>query len=1192
MTVSIQNPLVIGQGGAPNAEIADLARSTGLDLERRQFLTGIDALALLPVLQRIRDAADGFNTAGFVSGYRGSPLGGLDQVLWEERARLERFGITFQPGLNEDLAATAIWGTQQLGLFPGARHEGVFSLWYGKGPGVDRSMDVFKHANAAGTSRRGGVLAVAGDDHGAKSSTLPHQSEQMFAAAMIPVLNPAGVQDYLDFGIHGWAMSRYSGCWIGLKATADTVESSASVSIDPHRIQILLPDDELPPDGLNIRWPDTPLDQEYRLQRYKGYAAMAYARLNGLNRTVMDSPRARLGIITTGKSYLDVRQALDDLGITAEMASEIGLRVLKIGMSWPLDSEDVHRFSAGLEEILVVEEKRQLIEYQLKEQLYNWREDVRPKVIGKYDDKGEWTLPHVSWQLPAAGELSPSTIAKVIATRLGRFYTNERIARRVAEIEAKERALLQPRLNLPRTPHYCSGCPHNTSTLSVPDGSMALAGIGCHYMSLWLTDGHTRTFSQMGGEGVAWVGQAPFTERKHVFANLGDGTYLHSGLLAIRQAISAGVSITYKILYNDAVAMTGGQPLDGALTVPMICAQVAAEGARKIVIVSDEPEKYTGRQDLPAGISIHHRRELDVVQRMLRDIPGTTVLVYDQTCAAEKRRRRRTGDYPDPAKRVFINERVCEGCGDCSAKSNCMSVVGIDTDYGPKRAIDQSSCNKDFSCSDGFCPSFVTIHGGKPRRGRAVGGAEGWPDLPEPALPGLDRPYNLLVTGVGGTGVVTIGAVIGRAAAAEGRGVTVLDMAGLAQKGGPVWSHIRIALAPEDLQATRIAVGEADVVIGCDEVVAIADDTLSRMQVGRTRAVINSDFSITSDVVRRFRAQGLSGDVAMHRDPDVPKARMHGQIVEAIGDDAAEFIAASRLATKLMGDSIATNAFMLGYVWQKGLIPVGAAALRAAIEAQGVAVKATLAAFQWGRRAAHDRAAVEALVSPVVAADAKAVEPLDSLIDRRAAELVRYQDEAYAARYRKLVARVRAAEASADDGSEALTRAVADGYFKLLAYKDEFEVARLLTDPAFQARLGEAFEGEFRVAYNLAPPLFARPDPVTGKIAKREFGPWLKPFLQVLAAARRWRGSWIDVFAWSKDRRLDRALIAEYEAAIGQVLGGLTAERLGRAVEIARLPTEIRGYGPVREAYAAKAASRRQQLLMSFDRADGQQVLV
>src|SRR4051812_13912373 len=810
-----------------------------------KYMSGIQALVHLPTLQKMRDAAAGLNTAGFISGYRGSPLGNLDQALWKAKKQLTEHRIHFQPGINEELAATAVWGTQQVDLFADAEVDGVFALWYGKGPGADRSLDVFKHGNAAGTAPKGGVLVVVGDDHGAKSSSLPHQSDHIFTAAMMPVLNPSGVQEFLDFGLHGWAMSRYSGCWVAMRAIADTVETSAAVQIDPFRIETKLPEDfTVPPSGLGIRWPDQPLAQEHRLQRYKVYAAMAYARANGLNRIVIDSPRARFGIVTTGKSYLDVRQALDALGIDEALASDIGLRILKVGMTWPLDAEGIRHFAEGLEEILVVEEKRQVIEYQLKEQLYNWREDVRPRVIGKYDEAGEWEQPGAEWLLPAAGELTPATVARVIARRIARFHTSERIQERLDFLDAKEKALAVPGTGMVRVPHYCSGCPHSSST-KVPEGSRALAGIGCHYMALWLSPDTTQTFSQMGGEGVPWIGQAPFTKTRHVFANLGDGTYSHSGLLAIRQAVAAQVPITYKILFNDAVAMTGGQPVEGTLTVPQIVRQVAAEGVERIVVVADDPRKYPSNAGIPSGVPIRERRELDAVQRDLREFPGVSVLVYDQTCAAEKRRRRKRKTFPDPAKRVVINDRVCENCGDCSAKSNCMSVVPVETEFGRKRTIDQSSCNKDFTCLEGFCPSFVTIEGGKLRRGKALGlegglgassglasvggqvpaegpgasvgietaeapgsdgsslileppsGERSVESLPEPAIPSVEQPYGILVTGVGGTGVVTIGALLGTAAALENKAISALDMAGLAQKGGPVFSHIRIAARQE-----------------------------------------------------------------------------------------------------------------------------------------------------------------------------------------------------------------------------------------------------------------------------------------------------------------------------------------------------------------------------------------------------------
>lgn len=1150
------------------------------------YLSGIQTLVRLPMLQRVRDAAAGLETAGFISGYRGSPLGGLDQALWKAGKQLTEHRIHFQPGINEDLAATAVWGSQQVNLFPGAKHDGVFALWYGKGPGADRSVDVFKHANAAGTSRHGGVLAVVGDDHGAKSSSLPHQSDHVFAASMIPVLNPAGVQELIDFGLHGWAMSRFSGCWVGLRAITDTVETSAGIVLDPWRVETRLPADfVMPPGGLSIRWPDPPLEQEYRLQRWKVYAAMAYARANHLNRVVIDSPRARFGIVTTGKSYLDVLQALDALGIDAALAAEIGLRVYKVGMTWPLDGEGVRHFAEGLEEILVVEEKRQVIEYQLKEQLYNWREDVRPKVTGKYDEKGEWELPGGDWQLPAAGELTPALVARVIARRIERFHTSERIRDCLDFLDAKEAALARPHPVVPRVPHYCSGCPHNTST-RVPEGSRALAGIGCHYMALWLNPDQTKTFSQMGGEGVPWIGQAPFTETKHVFANLGDGTYSHSGLLAIRQAVVAKVPITYKILVNDAVAMTGGQPVEGALTVPQIVHQVRAEGIDRIVVVTDDPARHSA-SSLPAGVPVRHRRDLDAVQRELRDYPGVSVLVYDQTCAAEKRRRRKRGLMPDPARRVVINDRVCEGCGDCSAKSNCMSVVPVETEFGRKRAIDQSSCNKDFSCLEGFCPSFVTVEGGRLRQGKAAAPAgNGFESLPEPPIPPVDRPYGILVAGVGGTGVVTIGALLGTAATLEGKGVSVLDMAGLAQKGGPVWSHIRIAARQDLLHASRMASGEADLLLGCDIIVAVADESLSKLHAGTTRAVVNSDFSVTSDFVRGFAAQARTGDVATVRDPQFPLSALEEQVAEAVGPGRAEFIAATRLATALQGDSIAANLFMVGYAYQKGLLPLAAASILRAIEMNGAAVEMNKGAFHWGRRAALDLAAVQRVAMPPEALPAhrQLSTSLDEVVARRIAELTAYQDARYARRYADLVQRVREAEAGRTPGRSGLTEAVAKGHYKLLATKDEYEVARLHTETDFLERLAQGFEGDTKLVFHLAPPLWARPDPVTGEPRKRAFGPWVLHAFKVLARLRRLRGTALDPFRFSEDRKLDRRLLTEYEQLVDELIATLHPGNHALAVELAALPEQIRGYGPVRRRHAEHAKRQEARLLGDFRR--------
>ena len=1151
----------------------------------RVYLTGYQALVRLPMIQRERDRAAGLNTAGFVSGYRGSPLGGLDLSLWKAADHLAEHDIVFQPGINEDLAATAVWGTQQLALSPKARVQGVFAMWYGKGPGVDRCGDVFRHANAAGSSRFGGVLAIAGDDHAAKSSTLPHQTDHFFKSMMMPVLAPAGVQEYLDFGVHGWALSRWSGCWVAFKAVADTVETSASVNVDPMRVVVREPDDfEMPDGGLNLRWPDPPLVQEKRLLHHKLYAALAYCRANGLNRVVIDSPQPRLGIITAGKSYLDVRQALDDLGIDAALAAEIGIRLYKVGMVWPLEADGVRRFAEGLDEILVVEEKRQLIEYQLKEELYNWREDVRPRVIGKFDEKGEWALlrgtgadghivvDHGDWLLPAAGELSPAMIAKVIAGRIGRFFTSEHIEQRLAFLQAKEALLGHRVFAIDRVPTFCPGCPHNTST-RVPEGSRAVAGIGCHYMVSFMPDRHTATFSHMGGEGVPWVGQAPFTDERHIFANLGDGTYFHSGILAIRQAVAAfnrprhgrqpTSGITYKILFNDAVAMTGGQPVDGELGVPQLLRQLQAEGVGTIVLVTDGSETPWRVSDLPHGVQLRHRDELDVIQRELRTLTGVSVIVYHQTCAAEKRRRRKRGTYPDPQTRVYINEAVCEGCGDCGRESNCMAILPVETEFGRKRQIDQSACNKDYSCMNGFCPSFVTIEGGRLRHGRAQAGkGERFGPLPAPRLPATGKPWGILVTGVGGTGVVTIGALIGMAAHLDGKGVTVLDMTGLAQKGGSVFSHIRIADRPADLHAVRIATGEANAVIGGDLVVTASVDALAKMAVG-THGVVNCFETPTSEFTRN---------------PDwaFPQDKMQAAIIEAVGQKNFDFLDAGSLATKLLGDAIATNLFLLGYAWQRGWVPVSEASLDRAIELNGAAVEMNRQAFLWGRRAAIDLAAVQREVSPAPVIRLRP-ESLDERIARRAEELTAYQDAAYARRYTDFVARVRAAEAPL--GSEALTDAVARNYFKLLAYKDEYEVARLFADPAFRAGIDARFEGEYTLRFHLAPTFLARPDPDSGRIKKKVFGPWMETALRWLAKARRLRGTPFDPFGYHPERKAERALIAQYEADIGALLGGLDAEGLRRAVALARLPEDIRGFGHVKAWSMKKAAEKRAALL-------------
>jgi len=1152
--------------------LRDVALDDKYTLESgRIYLTGAQAFVRLLILQRQRDALKGLNTAGFVSGYRGSPLGALDQSLWKAAKFLERAHIRFQPGLNEDLAATALWGSQQVNLYRGAKYDGVFGMWYGKGPGVDRCGDVFKHANHAGTSKHGGVLVLAGDDHGAKSSTLPHQSDHMFSAALIPVLYPSSVQEILDLGLHGWAMSRYSGCWVGFKCVADTVESSSSVYIDPVRTEIIVPDDfPLPPDGLSIRWPDGFLETEARMQEYKVYAALHYCRVNRLNRVVIDSPRPRLGIITSGKSYLDVRQALDDLGITEADAAEIGLRVYKIAMPWPLEPEGVRQFAEGLEEILVVEEKRQVVEYQLKEQLYNWRDDVRPRVVGKFDEKGEWVRPHGDWLLPALSELTPAMIARVIAQRIRRLDLHpramEKLDARVDWIDAKEAALARPKITLERIPYFCSGCPHNTST-NVPEGSRATAGIGCHVMAIWM-DRRTSTYTHMGGEGVPWIGQAPFTDEKHIFANLGDGTYYHSGSLAIRAAIAAKVNITYKILYNDAVAMTGGQPFDGPLSPADIARQVAAEGASRIVVVTDEPDKYPAGYFAP-GIGIRHRDELDAVQRELREVPGCTILLYDQTCAAEKRRRRKRGKFPDPARRVVINELVCEGCGDCGVKSNCVSVAPVETEFGRKRTIDQSSCNKDFSCVKGFCPSFVTVEGGTLRKPEKAAAGD-LPALPDPPRVSTAAPYGILVTGIGGTGVVTIGALIGMAAHLEGKGCGVLDMTGLAQKNGAVVSHVRIADTPEQLHATRIAAGDAKLVLACDILTGVRSDVLAKMRKGLTRALVNT---------------ALVMPAGFTRNPDLafPVGSMEREIEDAVAPGDAEFLDATKLATGLMGDSIATNLFMVGFAYQRGLLPVGEEAILRAIELNGTAVESNRQSFRWGRQAAVDPRRVSAVAIPSAKPDSQRLsESLDESIARRANYLTAYQDAAYARRYTDFVARTRAVEAAKMPGTTALTAAVARYYFKLLAVKDEYEVARLYAETDFTARVAAQFEGDYKLAFHLAPPIFNKPDPRTGEAAKSVYGPWMMGAFRLLAKLRRFRGTPLDIFGRTAERRMERALIGEYEALCTELFTALAPHNHALAVELAQIPESIRGFGHVKERHLGAARARQAGLLAAF----------
>jgi indolepyruvate ferredoxin oxidoreductase len=1135
------------------------------DLRQTQlFVTGYQALIRLCLMQKERDRRAGLNTAGFVTGYRGSPLGGLDLQFMRAKAALERADIRFQPGLNEDLAATAVWGSQQAELRGEGRFDGVFSIWYGKGPGVDRSGDVFRHANLAGTSKHGGVLALMGDDHTAESSTTAHQSEFHFVDVMIPILNPAGVQEIIDYGLYGLAMSRYCGSWVALKCMHETVESTGIVDASLERVNVVIPSDfNLPPGGLNIRLVDTILGQEARLQEGKRDAMLSFVRANKLNKTIISGgSNPKIGVITVGKSYLDVRQALDELGLDEVACNALGLKIYKVGCPWPLSRADLTEFAAGLDLIMVVEEKRSLIEVQVREELYGTAN--QPVCIGKKDEEGHWLF-------PVKGALDPNDIAVALGERLLKRGAPETVGRRVAALKELQAVLTQTTEVAVRTPYFCSGCPHNTSTV-VPDGMRAYAGIGCHFMAQWM-DRNTLGFTQMGGEGANWIGEAPFSTRPHVFQNLGDGTYNHSGYLAIRAAAAAGVNITYKILFNDAVAMTGGQANDGGLSVPQIARQVAAEGAKRVVIVTDEVEKYSSRDIFPPGTTIAHRDELMRIQTELAAVQGLSVLIYDQTCAAEKRRRRKRGLYPDPDKRVVINALVCEGCGDCGVQSNCVSVQPLDTEFGRKRRIDQSSCNKDFSCLKGFCPSFVTVHGAKLRKPQALAEAENLPALPEPDLPPMGTNYRIIVTGIGGTGVVTIGAVLGMAAHLEGKGCGIIDMAGLAQKGGAVFSYLRIAERPEDIHAIRVAAGSADLVLGGDLVVAASKKVLAAVKAGQTRLIVNL-------------AEILPGDFTHNADFSLPAERIKSALSAAAGSGQAHFVDATFLATALMGNAVAANIFLVGYAYQLGALPLSAQAIETAIALNGEAVAMNQAAFRWGRRAALDPAAVEARARPVDAAAMPArsdASSLDDIVARRVAFLTAYQNAAYAARYQTWVEHAQKAESTLAPGKTGFAEAVARYLFKLMAYKDEYEVARLYTDGTFLAQVAREVGGEhLRFEFHLAPPLLARRDPNTGQPKKMAFGAWIYPLFRVLAACKFLRGTPFDPFGRSAERRVERRLIGEYETLLAELTARLSADNHALAVSLAAIPEKIRGFGHVKARHLAAAKAEEATLLDEF----------
>lgn len=1131
----------------------------------RIYLTGTQALVRLALMQSWLDRSDGLNTEGFVTGYRGSPVGGVDFAFTAARKFAEENGIQFQQGVNEDLAATAIWGTQQVNLMKDARVDGVFSMWYGKGPGVDRTGDVFRHANFAGTSKHGGVLVLTGDDHTCKSSTTSHQSEYALMDAMIPVLNPSGVQDILDLGLYGWALSRFSGCWVGMKLIAETMDSSATVNVGPDRTPIVIPSDhEMPPGGVNIRWPNTPQEMERRLHTHKIPAALAFARANRLDKTMLSSAKRRIGIVTAGKSYLDVRSALSLLEISDEQAADLGLEIYKVAMTWPLEPEGLKTFASGLTDIVVVEEKRPLLETQIKDILYHLPADGRPRVTGKNNADNQISL-------PAHDDLGPTMIARAIGGILLPYLEDGPLLKRIAILGDVDHGRIAKLSPVARIPYFCSGCPHNTST-RVPEGSRAMAGIGCSYMVLWM-DRDTDFFTHMGGEGANWIGQAPFVESDHVFQNIGDGTYFHSGAMAIRAAVAAGVNMTYKVLFNDAVAMTGGQPLDGHLTPQIIAAQVRAEGVERIAVVTDDPGKY-GVADFVVNTTIHHRDDLDAVQKELRDVSGISVLIYDQTCAAEKRRRRKRGSMPDPDRRIFINELVCEGCGDCSTKSNCLSVVPRQTEFGTKRRIDQSSCNKDFSCVNGFCPSFVSVEGAKLKKAK-TSSAEAIDAVevgdPDPGSVSLERPFNILVTGVGGTGVVTISALIAMAAHIEGRGASTLDMAGLAQKGGQVTSHIRLAKHPEELAAVRISDEQADLVLGCDLVVAGGREALSVMKSGATSVVLNAEEIVTSDFITD-RTFSLPGD------------EIAELVRRRVGQGKVSLVDATKVAVSILGDSIGANLFMVGYAFQKGLIPLKAGSLVEAARLNGVSVAMNLRAFHLGRIAADNP---ETLNKLLPSSDRSRLEhreisqDLSSQISRRKAFLSEYQNAAYADQYATKVNQVVAAETALLGTPGDMSKAVAENLFKLMAYKDEYEIARLYSASSFKAQLEDAFEGWTSLRFYLAPPLWPSRSE-NGEPKKTSFGPWMLSMFSLLARFKGLRGTRFDPFGYTDERRAERDLISRYIELLDIVLGSVSAKNLGFAVELLRLPDKIRGFGHVKKTSIAEVEEEQTSLLAAF----------
>jgi len=1129
------------------------------------FLSGSQALVRLPLLQKELDSQAGLNTAGYISGYRGSPLGVYDSALWSSGDVLQQHNIHFQPGVNEDLAATAVWGTQQLEALPNPNVDGVFSIWYGKGPGVDRAGDALKHGNFAGTNPNGGVLVVYGDDHPGKSSTVACQSEQALAANNIPSLYPADVEEFFQFGLLGWALSRYAGLWVGFKAVNETVEQTSTVELDLDSYRAQLPDrGELPDNALRCLNGDfaPPQVTESNVLRYRLPLVHRFVRANAIDRIDVEAKQRRLGIVTAGKAYQDVRQALQLLGIDSERADQLGLSVYKVGCIWPLEPEGMKEFARGQQELFFVEEKKAFVELQAASVLYN--ESEKPRITGKQDDQGISLL-------PVDVQLDTVSVALAIASRLRAVGgSDEALEKTVEALQQRSNQTPTTSSNpLMRAPTFCSGCPHNTST-KLPEGSFAMGGIGCHGMASFArTD--TLAPTQMGGEGANWTGLAHFTDTPHIFQNIGDGTYYHSGLLAIRNAVASGVNITYKVLYNDAVAMTGGQPVDGPLSVGEISHQVVHEGAVKCVVVTDSPDAYNDESGLAPGVDVFHRDDLASVQRTLRDTAGCTVMIYEQTCAAEKRRRRKRGEFPDPAKRLFINDAVCEGCGDCSVQSNCVSIQPKETAFGRKRQIDQSSCNKDYSCVKGFCPSFVTVYGGELRKPEAADLDDGlFETLPEPIMATLNSDsYNIMIAGVGGTGVITVGALLGMAAHLEGKACSIYDMTGIAQKNGAVYSHLKIADTADKLGTQRLGRGDANLLLGFDLVASVGGDSFPTIDSTRTHVIGNSHVTQTA---------------AFQGNPDaqVVGSQFEQELIARVGEAQADFVDATGLALTLLGNTIAANLFVLGFASQRGLLPVGYKAIERAVELNGVAIPFNLRAFSLGRLWAHDREALESQLDDGSLQANGLATSLEEIVAERTEFLTAYQNKAYALRYKKLVDAVAAAEAQMVPGKTELAESVARYFAKLMAYKDEYEVARLYADPAFLKKLQKQFQGDVKMKFNLAPPLLSKRDPVTGHLRKREFGGWIFSAFKVLARFK-FLGTKLDIFGYTAERRMEKQLVDDYEAMVQDLLATLTPDNHATAVELAQLPEHIRGFGHVKERHIAKVEKRKQSLLTQFE---------